>query len=191
MKGYTIQHSIDLLEKAVEKIENTPAPTVEVDADEVSYDNTSSGLTADDVQAAIDELNTAIGQIDTGDNYSETEMVIGKWIDGSDIYRKVIDFGALPNATAKTVAHGISDLNILVAVYGVATNTARNSFLPINACASSSQGAIYQVGATVSNTDVYIETGTDRSAYGTTYVVLEYTKTPAQSTRSKKTKKEE
>lgn len=65
MKGYTIQNSIDLLEKTVEKIENTPAPTTDVDADDVSYDNTSSGLTADDVQAAIDELNSSISAINS------------------------------------------------------------------------------------------------------------------------------
>lgn len=34
-----------------------------VDADEVNYDNTSSGLTADDVQAAIDELKDDIDAI--------------------------------------------------------------------------------------------------------------------------------
>lgn len=31
--------------------------------------------------------------------YSTDERVVGKWIDGSDVYEKVIEFGALPNAT--------------------------------------------------------------------------------------------
>lgn len=34
-----------------------------LDADDVTYDNTSSGLTATDAQAAIDELNTNIGTV--------------------------------------------------------------------------------------------------------------------------------
>ena len=38
-----------------------------VDADEVNYDNTSSGLTATDVQAAIDEVNGKIPSITTPD----------------------------------------------------------------------------------------------------------------------------
>ena len=61
MKGYTIQHSIDLLEDQVEDLQNTP--TGGSTAADIEYDNTSSHLTADDVQEAIDELNTEIGDI--------------------------------------------------------------------------------------------------------------------------------
>lgn len=38
-------------------------PSGNVDADDVAYDNTTSGLTADDVQSAIDELETEIQAI--------------------------------------------------------------------------------------------------------------------------------
>lgn len=51
MKGYTIQKSIDLLEKEIEK-----GGTGAGDASDISYDNTGSGLTADNVQTAIDEI---------------------------------------------------------------------------------------------------------------------------------------
>lgn len=51
MKGYTIQHSIDLLEKAVDSGGGSSS------AADVSYDNTESGLTATNVQTAIDELS--------------------------------------------------------------------------------------------------------------------------------------
>ena len=54
MKGYTIQNSIDMLEKAIENGSGSGGASTAAD---VSYDNTSSGLTADDVQEAIDELN--------------------------------------------------------------------------------------------------------------------------------------
>lgn len=40
------------------KWENQAIPTPTIDAEDVSYDNTSSGLTATDVQDAIDELKT-------------------------------------------------------------------------------------------------------------------------------------
>ena len=53
MKGYTIQNSIELLEKAVEDAGGSGGASSAAD---VSYDNTSSGLTADDVQEAVDEL---------------------------------------------------------------------------------------------------------------------------------------
>ena len=91
MKGYTIQHSINLLEDSVEDLESRPAdvPT----AEDVSYDNTASHMTADDVQEAIDELNTGIGdlntaisQITTDIEYSTTKKKIGTWVDGKDVY---------------------------------------------------------------------------------------------------------
>ena len=51
-------------------------------AEDVSYDNTDSGLTATDVQAAIDEI---VAEMPSGrsHNYSTTEQVVGKWIDGT------------------------------------------------------------------------------------------------------------
>lgn len=51
-------------------------------ASAITYDNTSSRLTADDVQEAIDELASR------GVKYSTTEKVIGKWTDGSDVYQR-------------------------------------------------------------------------------------------------------
>ena len=57
MKGYTIQNSIELLEKAVENGSGSGGASTAAD---VSYDNTSSHLTADDVQEAIDEINAKI-----------------------------------------------------------------------------------------------------------------------------------
>lgn len=58
-------------------------------ASDVTYDNTSSGLTADDVQEAIDELASR------GVAYSTTEKVIGKWTDNSDVYQRtfILDEG--------------------------------------------------------------------------------------------------
>ena len=52
MKGFTIQNSIDLLEKTVQDGISGGSTT----AEKVTYDNTTSHLTADDVQEAIDEI---------------------------------------------------------------------------------------------------------------------------------------
>ena len=57
MRGYTIQHSIDLLEK-----KSGSGSGESVTAEAVSYDNTTSLLTADNVQTAIDEVNTKATQ---------------------------------------------------------------------------------------------------------------------------------
>ena len=60
MKGFTIQNSIDLLEKAVEKGGGSGGSTT---AESVTYDNTTSHLTADDVQEAIDEVAGSVSSL--------------------------------------------------------------------------------------------------------------------------------
>ena len=62
MKGYTIQNSIRLLEKE----ENGGGSGGVTTAANVTYDNTISGLTATDVQAAIDEVAAGITEALTG-----------------------------------------------------------------------------------------------------------------------------
>ena len=44
-------------------------------------------------------------------DYSTSEKMIGTWVDGSPLYQKTIEFGALPNAAEKSVAHGISNIS--------------------------------------------------------------------------------
>lgn len=51
------------------------APGGAVQADEVEYDNTTSGLVADDVQDAIDELNTKIEAIQPGGGGADLNFV--------------------------------------------------------------------------------------------------------------------
>src|SRR5690554_1207411 len=51
--------------------------SIDMNADNVAYDNTASGLTATDVQAAIDELATQIGDLDLVDNANGTFSLMG------------------------------------------------------------------------------------------------------------------
>ena len=53
-------------------------------AADVTYDNTVSGLTADDVQEAIDELAARNAQ----HVYSNTETEVGKWLNNESVYEK-------------------------------------------------------------------------------------------------------
>lgn len=61
MKGFTIQHSIDLLEKKVDQGFKSGSGS----ADNITYDNTSSGLSGTNVQTAIDEIVSDIGNIES------------------------------------------------------------------------------------------------------------------------------
>lgn len=181
MKGYTIQHSIDLLEKLVEDLEARPSGGGS--AAQVSYDNTSSHLMADDVQEAIDELNTAIGQIDTGVNFSSTEQKVGKWL-GEDLYAKTIDIGALPSSTtAGTYPHSVTG-NIVRYEASAIDDNGVCIQLPFYSTAAN-----YNIGIYVNSTNVVIECQRDSSAYSHCYVTLYYTKTaPAANTRKKSSK---
>lgn len=105
--------------------------------------------------------------------YSLTEQKIGRWLDG-DHYRKVIDFGTLPNATVKSVPHNISNLKHFTRIEAIAwradgVTTPIPTALPANAS--------YSMELTANPTNVTISTGYNYSAYTSCYVTLEYTKT--------------
>ena len=189
MKGYTIQHSIDLLEKQVEAGGSGGSTT----AENVSYSNTSSGLTADDVQEAIDELVADIPTLnDYGIKYSATEHQVGYGLTDEPIYQKTVNFGALPNATSKKTAHGIDNLAIVYDVEAVAYQIGASSslFLPLPQGVSQSTAG-GTISLSIDLSDVTITAGTNVSVYDNCYVTITYSKTPANNTRSKKTKKEE
>jgi len=90
------------------------------------------------------------------------------------VFRKVINFGALPNAGAKTVAHGISlDDNVTFThIYGVANNVPARSYLPL----PYAEG-LNPVGLTINGPHIQINTNVNRTAWAITYVVLEFIKT--------------
>ena len=55
-------------------------------------------------------------EVTTLETMSTTERVVGKWIDGRDIFEKVLDLGDLPTSTtapdnSKEVSHGVSDVD--------------------------------------------------------------------------------
>ena len=112
--------------------------------------------------------------------YDTSERVVGIYTDGKPLYKKVINFGALPNAKSKEVAHGITNINAssfkLVQAFANRPNdTITIPFLNL----TSLSGAINLL---VTTTNVKITTGEDRSN-STAFVYLYYTKT-TDSTRT-------
>jgi hypothetical protein len=51
--------------------------------------------------------------------------------DGKPVYRIVLDFGPLPNAQARDMAHGITDLDEVVMIEGVARDTSTGETIAI------------------------------------------------------------
>jgi len=96
------------------------------------------------------------------------------------VFRTVVNFGALPNAGAKSVAHNIPitpatpTTYSFTRIYGAASNGAtQTSFIPLP---FSSSTLNQNIKLEVTNTNVVITTAIDYSSYTNTYVVLEYLK---------------
>lgn len=96
------------------------------------------------------------------------------------IYRTTINFGALPAAGTKSVAHGIPNIGnpttySAVKVYGAATDQTTSNFIPIPY--SSATAIADNLELWIDQTNVNIATGgNDYSAYTITYVTFEYVK---------------
>ena len=111
--------------------------------------------------------------INSINTYSTDEVRCGTWIDGKPIYRKVIDFGALPNATTKSIAHNISNIDKITKIEGITYANYNYSLLPL---VYNSNEAQYNTEIYVGSTYIYMKSTQNRSGV-TAYVTLEYTKT--------------
>lgn len=91
------------------------------------------------------------------------------------VYRKVINFGALPNTGTTNVAHGLTITTgyTFTRIYGCTSDTAGSSYLPLP---FASPTLVENIKLSVDATNVSITTGSDRTAYTVTYVILEYLK---------------
>ena len=90
-------------------------------------------------------------------------------------YRMVINFGALPNTGTTSVAHGIAFTTQfqLTRMYGATTDPVNLLYLPLP---YASPTLANNISLDADGTNVNIITGSDRTAFTLTTVVLEYTK---------------
>lgn len=89
------------------------------------------------------------------------------------VYRKVINFGALPNAGTKSVPHTITvtPATTFTRIYGAASDTTNLAYIPIP---YASPTLANNIEVSVSSTNITVTTGSNRSTYTTSYFVLEY-----------------
>ena len=119
--------------------------------------------------------------------YSTNETVIGTWIDGKPIYRKVVDLGILPNTITVRIPHNIDNLDRIISMKGMAKSSNQNLLLRFRY--SVGKNGFNRDGTVKLNTvpsNIYEEQGnivvytlSDRSEM-TGYVILEYIKTTDQ-----------
>ena len=136
--------------------------------------NLKKGLrtTLTNVPALIDTLIRGLDGVaeaaEEESTYSTDERIVGKWIDGSDVYEKVINFGKLPNATTKSVTHGITYKEV-VFFSGVATSASDVRAMP------SVSTSTYFITITMNTTNINILVAEDFSTYDG-YITIRYTK---------------
>ena len=89
------------------------------------------------------------------------------------VFRKVINFGALPNAASKSVAHGIAinSSYTFTRIYATASDVGALSYIPIPYASPTSAN---NIELSVNSTTVTINSGINRSNYTVCYVILEY-----------------
>jgi hypothetical protein len=91
-------------------------------------------------------------------------------------FRVVVNFGALPNTALKSVAHGIicNGSTTITRLYGAASDTTDLLYIPIP---YASPTLANNIELSMDATNVNITTGSNRSNFNITYVVIEYLQT--------------
>jgi hypothetical protein len=92
-----------------------------------------------------------------------------------DVYRLVVDFGSLPNATSKTVAHGITFTNnqSVTKLYGAATDPG-TTWIPLP---FASPTLNLNISIEMDVTNITVTTGVDRTGFTRSFVVVEWIET--------------
>lgn len=93
--------------------------------------------------------------------------------DWRSVSRKVVNFGALPNAATKTVAHGITftTSSSVTRIYGAATDPVNRLYIPL----PYASGTLNKnIEVSLDATNVIVTTSINWSAYTLTYIVIEF-----------------
>lgn len=105
--------------------------------------------------------------------YSLAERQVGTWIDGKPLYEKTIDCGTLPNSAAKLTEVGVSNIEDVKDMRGIAISSSNNVCITLP---TSTSNYIISISYQKSSNSVEILTTNDRSAYRG-YITIQYTKT--------------
>lgn len=103
--------------------------------------------------------------MELGVEYRTTERYQGK-----PVYVKTVDFGALPSASRKSVAHGASNVDKIISTYGFETNG--TAVFNIPQYASAGDFVFCFAGEEL----IYVDTGGDLTGWSAN-VIIKYTKT--------------
>lgn len=132
-----------------------------------------------------ERLTASILNVKENAQYEQVELLSGQQYFGGPtasifskkryVYRKVINFGALPNAGTKSIPHGIvfDQNSILTNLYGAASNPTGLTYISLG---HASTTLINSVELNLDSTNINIITGIDRTAFTVCYIVIEWLK---------------
>jgi len=122
----------------------------------------------------IQYTKTADSAIEIGsdNDYSTTEKIVGTWINGKSLYQKVIDFGAMPNNSTKSVSLGASGVDLVVSLRGIMYKTGYSIMIPDISDSPTFVRLFYDKN----NNQIKISNNLDQSDYSA-YITVQYTKT--------------
>jgi hypothetical protein len=131
----------------------------------------------------INSICTALNLKDSG-YYVQTEFMNSQLLfpnpssqpnEYRQIFRTVVNFGALPNATSKSVAHNIdiTSAYTFTRIYAAASNTTSLTYIPLPYVSTTTSN---NIELDVNATNVTITTAANYSAYNVCYVICEYVK---------------
>lgn len=105
---------------------------------------------------------------------SQTETVIGKWIDGRNIYRRYFPFGQLNEASPMVKPHNIENLDRPIHIFGSARDTSLESRFTVALPFSSTDGN--DINVSVNSTDIRIYYHGNIDKYYSCMIILDYIK---------------
>ena len=116
--------------------------------------------------------------VSDGNVYSTTEQIVGKWIDGKNIYRKVITTTEALNTNTVTINHNIENFEHVIRCYGyIPYGTSQYLF-------GAQEGTTYADIASVEPTSIKVKIGSSwlNSFTEGCVIIIEYTKTTDTAT---------
>lgn len=121
-------------------------------------------------------VNNNANFLSNNSTYSTTEQVVGAWIDGKPIYRKVVSSTSVSTGGESTIATGLSNVNEYIKAEGFLYRT-NNTCFPLSRINPNNLAYATGLYITQSDNTVRIETGSNVTNISKVIVVLEYTKT--------------